>query len=40
MTLRMLLAKIQNEEFSGKQARQLSDDEAIKVLARKSRKCG
>jgi uncharacterized protein len=39
-TLRMLLAAIQTEEVSGKQARELSDDEIIKVLARESRKRG
>ncbi len=39
-TLRMLLAAIQSEEVSGKQARELSDDEVIKVLARESRKRG
>lgn len=39
-TLRMLLAAIQSEEVSGKQARQLSDDEVIKVLARESKKRG
>jgi uncharacterized protein len=39
-TLRMLLAAIQTEEVSGKQARDLSDDEIIKVLARESRKRG
>lgn len=37
-TLRMLLAAIQSEEVSGKQARELSDDEALKVLAREARK--
>jgi uncharacterized protein len=37
-TLRMLLAAIQTEEVSGKQARELSDDEEIKVLAREARK--
>jgi uncharacterized protein len=37
-TLRMLLAAIQNEEVSGKQARELSDDEVLKVLAKESRK--
>ncbi|MEZ0363694.1 GatB/YqeY domain-containing protein [Mycobacterium sp. pUA109] len=37
-TLRMLLAAIQTEEVSGKQARELSDDEVLKVLARESRK--
>ena len=39
-TLRMLLAAIQTEEVSGKQSRELSDDEVIKVLARESRKRG
>lgn len=39
-TLRMLLAAIQTEEVSGKQARDLSDDEILKVLARESRKRG
>ncbi len=37
-TLRMLLAAIQTEEVSGKQSRELSDDEVIKVLAREARK--
>jgi uncharacterized protein len=39
-TLRMVLAAIQTEEVSGKQARELSDDEIIKVLAREARKRG
>lgn len=39
-TLRMLLAAVQTEEVSGKQARELSDDEILKVLARESRKRG
>src|ERR1700683_1055852 len=39
-TLRLLLAAIQTEEVSGKEARELSDEEAIKVLARESRKRG
>lgn len=39
-TLRMLLAAIQSEEVSGKQARELSDDEVLKVLAREARKRG
>jgi uncharacterized protein YqeY len=39
-TLRMLVAAIQTEEVSGKQARELSDDEVLKVLARESRKRG
>lgn len=37
-TLRMLLAAIQTEEVSGKQAKDLTDDEVIKVLAKESRK--
>lgn len=39
-TLRMLLAAIQAEEVSGKQARELSDTEVIAVLARESKKRG
>ena len=39
-TLRMLLAAIQTEEVSGKEARVLSDDDITKVLARESRKRG
>jgi uncharacterized protein len=39
-TLRMLLAAIQTEEVSGKQAKELSDDEVLKVLAKESRKRG
>src|SRR3982075_1070486 len=39
-TLRMLLAAVQTEEVSGKQARDLSDDEILKVFARESRKRG
>jgi uncharacterized protein YqeY len=39
-TLRMLLAAIQTEEVSGKQAKDLSDDDIIKVLGRESRKRG
>ncbi|WP_343599546.1 GatB/YqeY domain-containing protein [Mycobacterium sp.] len=39
-TLRMVLAAIQTEEVSGKQSRELSDDEVLKVLARESRKRG
>jgi uncharacterized protein YqeY len=37
-TLRMLLAAIQTEEVSGKQSRELSDAEVLKVLAREARK--
>ena len=36
----MLLPAVQTEEVSGKQARDLSDDEVIKVLARESKKRG
>lgn len=39
-TLRMVLAAIQSEEVSGKQARELSDTEVIVVLARESKKRG
>ncbi|NGO70057.1 GatB/YqeY domain-containing protein [Streptomyces boncukensis] len=37
-TLRMALAAITTEEVSGKQARELSDDEVQKVLAREAKK--
>jgi uncharacterized protein YqeY len=39
-TLRMLLAAIRTEEVAGKEPRELSEDEVIKVLARESRKRG
>ena len=39
-TLRMLLAAIQTEEVAGKQPRDLTDGEVLKVLARESRKRG
>ena len=39
-TLRMLLAAIHTEEVAGKQARELSDAEVLKVLARESKKRG
>lgn len=39
-TLRMLIAAVQKEEVAGKQARELSDDEVLKVLARESKKRG
>jgi uncharacterized protein len=39
-TLRMMIAAIQAEEVAGKQARELSDDDVLKVLARESRKRG
>jgi uncharacterized protein YqeY len=37
-TLRMTLSAITNEEVAGKQARELSDDEVLKVIARESKK--
>ncbi|HEX3783374.1 MAG TPA: GatB/YqeY domain-containing protein [Pseudonocardiaceae bacterium] len=37
-TLRMAIAAINNEEVAGKEARELSDDEVRKVLAREVRK--
>ncbi len=37
-TLRMLLAAIQSEEVSGKQARELTDEDVLKVLAREAKK--
>jgi|SRR5450432_4595665 uncharacterized protein len=37
-TLRMVLSAITNEEVSGSVARQLSDDEVLKVLAREGKK--
>jgi uncharacterized protein YqeY len=39
-TLRMLLAAIQTEEIAGKEPRELSDAEVIKVLAREAKKRG
>jgi uncharacterized protein YqeY len=39
-TLRMLLAAVQSEEVSGKQARELSDEDVLKVLAREAKKRG
>lgn len=39
-TLRMLLAAVQAEEVSGKAARDLTDQDVLKVLARESRKRG
>jgi uncharacterized protein len=39
-TLRLVLAAIQTEEVAGKQARELSDAEVLKVLARESKKRG
>ena len=37
-TLRMLLSAIQAAETSGKQSRELSDDDVLKVLAREAKK--
>src|SRR6266545_1322848 len=37
-TLRMALTAVTNEEVAGKQARELSDDEVVKVLAREAKK--
>ncbi len=37
-TLRMILAAIQAEEVSGKEAKELTDDDVLKVLARESKK--
>jgi uncharacterized protein YqeY len=37
-TLRMALTAITNEEVSGKQARQLTDDDVLKVLAKEAKK--
>jgi uncharacterized protein len=37
-TLRMVLSAITNEEVAGKTARELSDDEVLKVLAREAKK--
>lgn len=37
-TLRMALTAVTTEEVAGKQARELSDDEVLKVLAREAKK--
>ena len=37
-TLRMVLTSITNEEVAGKQARELSDDEVLRVLTREAKK--
>src|SRR3984893_9843458 len=39
-TLRFGLAAIRNEELAGKQSRELTDDEVLKVLAKESKKRG
>jgi len=36
----MLISAVRNEEVSGKQSRELTDDEVLKVLAKESRKRG
>jgi Uncharacterized conserved protein len=37
-TVRMALTAVTNEEVAGKTARELSDDEVLKVLAREAKK--
>jgi uncharacterized protein YqeY len=37
-TLRMALTSVSNEEVSGKAARELSDDEVLKILAREAKR--
>src|SRR5437588_12310830 len=37
-TLRMVLTAITNEEVAGKKARELSDDEVLRVLTREAKK--
>jgi uncharacterized protein YqeY len=37
-TVRMTLAAVQSEEVAGKQARELSDDDVIKVITREAKK--
>jgi uncharacterized protein YqeY len=37
-TLRMVLAAVTTEEVAGKEARELSDDEVLKILAREGKK--
>jgi uncharacterized protein YqeY len=37
-TLRMALTAVRNEEVSGKKARELSDDDVVKVLTREAKK--
>ena len=39
-TLRMLLAAVGNEEVAGKESRELTDAEVLKVLAKESKKRG
>src|SRR5690348_17003834 len=37
-TIRMALTSVTNEEVAGKEARELSDDEVLKVLTREAKK--
>ncbi|PZS31701.1 MAG: glutamyl-tRNA amidotransferase [Pseudonocardiales bacterium] len=37
-TLRMVLTAVSNEEVAGKQARELSDDEVLRVITREAKK--
>jgi len=39
-TIRMMLSAIQTEEVAGKEARELSDEDILKLLARESKKRG
>jgi uncharacterized protein YqeY len=39
-TLRMLLAAVQTEKVSGKEAHELTDDDVLRVLAKESKKRG
>ena len=39
-TLRMLLAAVRNEEVAGKESRELTDADVLKVLAKESKKRG
>jgi uncharacterized protein YqeY len=39
-TLRMLLSAIRNEEVAGRESRELSDSDVLKVLAKESKKRG
>lgn len=39
-TIRMLIAAIQKEEVSGKEARELTDDDVVKILTKESKKRG
>lgn len=39
-TIRMLMAAVQKEEVSGKEARELTDDDILKILTKESKKRG